>query len=89
MPLYFFIFQSELFQVDLYPPTMSSTPALTAEEWFSGFSANPIMMSMQTGCEILNEHADESVIFLSNYIYLFTYLYNYSSFRIPLILGLG
>jgi len=29
-------FQAETFQKDLYPPCISSTPALSAEEWFSG-----------------------------------------------------
>ena len=59
--------QSELFQVDLYPPTLSSTPALTAEDWLSGFNANPVMMSMsKSGCEILVE-ADESVIIIFFY----------------------
>jgi len=38
--------KAETFQKDLYPPCISSTPALSAEEWFSGKDKNPIMMQM-------------------------------------------
>ena len=37
--------QSELFQVDLYPDTMSDIPAITAEEWFEGKDAEPVLVS--------------------------------------------
>lgn len=73
--------------MDLYPPTMSSTPALTAEDWFSGMNANPVMMSMQTGCEILTEHGDESVISVKNYC-LFSLQYH-RMFHVPILLGYG
>jgi len=38
--------KAETFQKDLYPPCISSTPALSAEEWFSGKDKIPIMMQM-------------------------------------------
>jgi len=38
--------KAETFQKDLYPPCISSTPALSAEEWFSGKNKNPIMIQM-------------------------------------------
>ena len=36
--------QSELFQDDLYPDTLSDTPALSAEEWFSGEDREPVLV---------------------------------------------
>ena len=66
---------------------MSSTPALTAEDWFSGYNADPVMISMQTGCEILNEHRDENVIV---YKKILIYLhFNISLIVVSLIVGLG
>ncbi|XP_046549809.1 LOW QUALITY PROTEIN: coronin-1C-like [Haliotis rubra] len=41
--------KSELFQDDLYPDTPSDTPALSAEEWFGGKDAEPIMVSLKGG----------------------------------------
>ncbi|XP_071094408.1 coronin-1C-like isoform X1 [Haliotis cracherodii] len=41
--------KSELFQDDLYPDTPSDTPALSAEEWFAGKDADPIMVSLKGG----------------------------------------
>ncbi|XP_067687818.1 coronin-1C-like isoform X3 [Haliotis asinina] len=41
--------KSELFQDDLYPDTPSDTPALSAEEWFGGKDADPIMVSLKGG----------------------------------------
>ncbi len=48
-----------MFQEDLYPDTAAQEAALTAEEWFNGKDADPIMMSLrdvfnasQTGKEI-------------------------------------
>lgn len=41
--------QSELFQEDLYPDTLGDVPALTAEEWFEGKDADPILMSLKAG----------------------------------------
>lgn len=38
--------KSELFQEDLYPDTQSDVPALTAEEWWSGVNADPVMVPM-------------------------------------------
>lgn len=45
-------FQSEMYQEDLYPSTVSSQPALSAEEWFSGRDENPVMMDLKTGIQI-------------------------------------
>ena len=42
-----FLTQSDLFQDDIYPDTPGTEPALTAEEWASGQSAEPILMSMR------------------------------------------
>jgi hypothetical protein len=41
--------KAETFQKDLYPPTISSTPALSAEDWYSGQNKDPIMMDMAPG----------------------------------------
>lgn len=38
--------KSELFQEDLYPDTQSDVPAVTAEEWWSGVNAEPVMIPM-------------------------------------------
>jgi len=39
--------KSDLFQDDLYPDTPGTEPALTAEQWVSGQSSEPILMSMK------------------------------------------
>ncbi|XP_021341569.1 coronin-1A-like isoform X2 [Mizuhopecten yessoensis] len=39
--------KSELFQDDLFPDTAKDQAALTAEEWFEGKDAAPIMMSLK------------------------------------------
>ena len=36
--------KSELFQDDLYPDTPGEIPAITAEEWFEGKTAPPILV---------------------------------------------
>lgn len=38
--------KSELFQEDLYPDTQADVPALTADEWWSGSNADPILVPM-------------------------------------------
>ena len=38
--------KSELFQEDLYPDTQADIPALTADEWWSGSNADPILVPM-------------------------------------------
>ena len=44
--------KSELFQEDLYPDTLADVPAITAEEWFSGTNAEPIVVPMtETGVQ--------------------------------------
>ncbi|KAL5017329.1 hypothetical protein ScPMuIL_006918 [Solemya velum] len=39
--------KSELFQDDLYPDTAGDIPAISADEWFSGKDADPILVSMR------------------------------------------
>lgn len=40
------IFQSELFQDDLYPDTAADIPAISADEWFEqNKDANPVLVS--------------------------------------------
>ena len=41
------VFQSELFQEDLYPDTASQVPALSADEWIEGKNADPNLMSIR------------------------------------------
>ena len=56
--------KSELFQEDLYPDTLADVPALTAEDWFSGTNADPILVPMgQQGVEI------KKVCFQGTYFY--------------------
>jgi hypothetical protein len=38
-----------LFQEDLYPDTLGDEPALTAEEWFGGKDAEPLLISLKDG----------------------------------------
>ena len=38
------LFKSELFQEDLYPDTAAEEAAISAEEWFNGKDANPILV---------------------------------------------
>lgn len=40
--------QSELFQDDIYPPCVSTEPALSLEEWIAGKNAEPNRMDMET-----------------------------------------
>jgi len=42
-----YCFQSEMFQDDLYPDTVGDIPALSAEEWLSGKTAQPVLVSRQ------------------------------------------
>lgn len=45
--------KSELFQEDLYPDTLADVPAITADEWWSGTNADPIVVPMtEAGIEI-------------------------------------
>ncbi|KAG9296997.1 hypothetical protein G9A89_008583 [Geosiphon pyriformis] len=41
--------RSDAFQSDIYPPTVSDEPALTADEFFSGKNANPKTISLENG----------------------------------------
>ena len=41
--------QSDAFQSDIFPETPSDEPSLTAEEFFSGRSANPKLVNLENG----------------------------------------
>lgn len=41
--------KSDSFQADIYPPALSSEPALTAGEFFSGKTAPPKLVSLESG----------------------------------------
>ena len=44
--------KSELFQEDLYPDTQADVPAITADEWWAGTNADPILVPMtETGVQ--------------------------------------
>lgn len=43
------MFQSELFQEDLYPDTPGDTAAISAEEWEAGTDAEPVVISLRDG----------------------------------------
>ena len=43
----FFLFQSEMFQEDIFPATASSTASLSADEWISGLNRDPILISLK------------------------------------------
>ncbi|CAG8472219.1 6020_t:CDS:2 [Acaulospora colombiana] len=44
--------KSEAFQADLFPPTLSDVPALTADEFFGGKNANPNTISLENGFQV-------------------------------------
>ncbi|XP_037546577.1 coronin-2A [Nematolebias whitei] len=50
--------RSESYQEDLYPMTASNRPALSAEEWLSGVSKGPLLMSLRPGSEATEPPAD-------------------------------
>jgi len=41
--------KSDLFQDDIYPDTQADVPALTAEEWISGETKPPVLISLREG----------------------------------------
>jgi coronin-1B/1C/6 len=41
--------KSDLFQEDLFPDTASDVPALSADEWFSGQTSPPKLVSLKPG----------------------------------------
>lgn len=45
--------RSELFQEDLYPDTLSDESAVTAEDWFAGTDAEPILVSLKVSFLVL------------------------------------
>lgn len=47
--IHIYLLQSELFQEDLYPDTVGDTAACTAEEWFGGKDAEPLLISLRGG----------------------------------------
>lgn len=46
--------RSESYQEDIYPPTASAQPSLTAQEWLSGMNKEPVLMSLRPGAEPLS-----------------------------------
>lgn len=44
-----FIFQSDLFQDDLYPLTPGDVPALSADEWAAGEDREPLLINLKDG----------------------------------------
>ncbi|XP_046436706.1 coronin-2B isoform X2 [Neodiprion pinetum] len=44
--------KSDQFQEDLYPDTISTTPALSAKDWISGMNSAPNLISLKTGGSI-------------------------------------
>lgn len=47
--------------VDLYPDTLADIPATTAKDWLQGRNVQPIMLSMQTGQNILAIHNNNTM----------------------------
>jgi len=43
--------KSDLFQTDIFPDTQADVPALTAEEWISGKTRPPVLLSLRQGYE--------------------------------------
>jgi hypothetical protein len=43
------VFQSDLFQEDLYPNTIGPEPSVEADDWFDGKDGQPIMISLKDG----------------------------------------
>ncbi|KAL5020000.1 hypothetical protein ScPMuIL_002892 [Solemya velum] len=46
--------KSEHFHDDLFPPTASNVPSLSADEWISGQNRGPILVSVQDGHTVVN-----------------------------------
>jgi len=53
--------KSELFQEDLYPDTQADIPALTADEWWGGSNADPILVPM-TEAGVQSKKQEELVV---------------------------
>ncbi|MBW0543195.1 hypothetical protein O181_082910 [Austropuccinia psidii MF-1] len=45
--------KSDSFQADIYPPALSATAALTASEFFSGKTAEPILINLENHAETI------------------------------------
>ncbi|KAH9813567.1 hypothetical protein DFH28DRAFT_332476 [Melampsora americana] len=43
--------KSDSFQADIYPPALSATPALSADDFFSGKTSEPILVSLENQSE--------------------------------------
>uniref|UniRef100_A0A5S6QRW6 Coronin n=1 Tax=Trichuris muris TaxID=70415 RepID=A0A5S6QRW6_TRIMR len=50
--------KSEMFQEDLYPDTVGTVPAISAEEWFNGQDADPILVPLRSD-KRQSEHSGE------------------------------
>ena len=61
-PLSFFVpRRSENFQEDLYPPTASSVPAHTAQQWSNGSNQPPKLMSIRPGVAVATSNNVDSL----------------------------
>jgi hypothetical protein len=56
------VLQSDTFQEDLFPDTAAPTPAISARDWINGRNCNPVLMSMNTGKEILTQRSLQYLI---------------------------
>ncbi len=43
------LFQSDLFQEDIYPDTQGEEPSLSADEWIGGKNKDPVLISLAEG----------------------------------------
>ena len=43
--------KSDAFQPDIYPPTFSGFPSLSADEWMDGNDKPPVLISLEPGAE--------------------------------------
>lgn len=65
------LFQSEMFQEDIYPPTASSCPSLSASDWISGQNREPILVSLKVCTSHLTNIWVDSQLFHLNSIKYF------------------
>ena len=58
------LFQSELFQDDLYPDTPGDMPSLSAEEWFAGRNAPPLLVRLTAVSTFNGSRAVDRVVYI-------------------------
>jgi WD40 repeat protein len=51
--------KSDIFQEDLYPPTFSGEPALSAKEWNAGKNGEPKLIQLKPGFEAPKQHSGD------------------------------